>query len=135
MITKHNIIKMVRHIVRRGDGYPDHRIMHPARDWSVGLLGVAVLFLGTSVGAGYLFWRIDNTATEAYTVTIDPVTYDQKLIKRVLTDYAATRARYKSLRGDTISVPAAASTGATSTDRVREDHAPPVAEEGLLQVE
>ena len=113
---------MPHHSARRGDGYSDQRIMHPARDWFVGLVGAAVLFLGSSVGAGYLFWSKSNATADASGATIDPVKYDPKLIKRVLTDYGARYARYESLQADIISVPEATSTAtttATSTSNVK----------------
>ena len=111
MITAHNILKMARHIVRRSDGYRDRRIMHPRRDWLLGLAGTAILFVAGAFGAGYLFWNKSIAATEAYEVALDTVTYDSKLIKRVLAEYRGRSGRYEVFRG---AVPTATST-ATST--------------------
>lgn len=124
---------MAQHIVRRGDGYHDRRIMYPARDWLIGLLGAAVLFLGSSVGAGYLFWSKSNAATEVYEVAIDPVHYDSKLIERVLTNYAARQVRYKSLREDTTFV--LEDGGMDKVESTSRASVPPVANEVPLKVE
>ena len=117
MITKHETRRLARRIARRNAGRGDRRIMHPARDWLIGLVGAALLLLGGSVGAGYLFWSKSDKATEASEATIDVVRYDQKLLQRVLTDYRGRRARYDSLRGEDAFVPEATSS-ATTTGKV-----------------
>lgn len=115
---KHNIFTIARHIVARSEGRLDRQILHPARDWTIGLTGVAFLFLAGSVGAGYLFWSKNILVTETYVVTIEPVQYDQKLIKRVLAEYTARQVQYELLRDGVILVPKATST-ATSTVQVK----------------
>lgn len=114
MSTKHNIFTIARHIVARSEGRLDRQIIHPARDWTIGLAGAAFLCLAGSAGAGYLFWSKNVLVTETYVVTIEPVQYDQKLMKRVLTEYTARQAQYELLRGGVRFVPKATST-ATST--------------------
>ncbi len=128
---------MAHHIVRRGEGYPDRRIMHPARDWLIGLTGAAFLFLCASAGAGYLFWSKSNAATTASEVTIDSVKYDPKLIERVLTNYRARQAQYESLQENIISVPAVLPQ-ATSTEQAKPVSTrpePPVAKGVQVKVE
>lgn len=114
MSIKHNIFTIARHIVAHREGRRDWQIMHPARDWTIGLVGVVFLFLLGSAGAGYLFWSNSALVTETYVVTIEPVQYDQKLIKQVLAEYTARQAQYELLRDGVIFVPKATST-ATST--------------------
>lgn len=117
MIIKHNIFSIARHIVAHRGGRLDRQIMHPARDWTIGLAGVALLFLVGSVGAGYLFLNKNILVTETYVVTIEPVQYDHKLIKQVLAQYTARQAQYELLRGGVMFAPKATST-ATSTVQV-----------------
>lgn len=114
MSIKHNIFTIARHIVAHSEGRRDWQIMHPARDWTIGLVGVVFLFLAGSAGAGYLFWSKNVLVTETYVVTIEPVQYNQKLIKQVLAEYTARQAQYELLRDGAIFVPKATST-ATST--------------------
>ncbi len=133
MITKHSILKMVRHIVRRDAGHPDRRIMHPARDWFIGLLGVGVVFLGGGVYAGYLFWSKSNTIAETHEATSGSVKYDRKLIDRVLTDYRARQTRYESLGGGTAFILKDIDTDKAKS--ISEGEVPPVAKEVPLKVE
>jgi hypothetical protein len=138
MIAKHSILKMVQHIVRRSEGYSDRRIMHPARDWCIGLCAAALLFLGSSAAAGHLFWSKSHTAPDAYEVTIDPVKYDPKLIARVLTEYRRRAAQYTSLHGNSGAVPDGvlqATTTAASTEKMQSEKVVPVAKDAPLRVE
>ncbi|MEL6804515.1 MAG: hypothetical protein AAFO91_12135 [Bacteroidota bacterium] len=50
MITKKDILAMVSHISRRSRRVPDRRLIHPMREWVIGL----VLFTVVLIGGGYL---------------------------------------------------------------------------------
>ena len=92
---------MVRHISRRSEGHPDRRIMHPVRDWLIGLTTASFLFLAVSLAEGYLFWSTSVRVSEVPEVTVETVRYDSKLVGRVLADYRARNAQYESLRKET----------------------------------
>lgn len=126
MITMHDIAKTARHIARRGEGYRDRRIMHPARDWLIGFLVAILLFLGSAAGSGYLFWK--NMTRSEEEATVEPVTYDPKLVRNVLSGYRAREERYESLRGDAILVSGDVTDTATSTAATSTPAEVPVAE-------
>ena len=115
MITKQALLHMVRHVVRRSEGYRDRRIMHPRRDWLIGLFGAVFLFLASAAVEGYLFWS--KSSADADAVTLETVTYDQKLVRRVLTEYRSREARYKELLGASVGTPTPTNI-ATNTDAV-----------------
>lgn len=115
MITPQAFLSMTRHIVRRSDGYRDRRILHPRRDWLIGLVGAACLFVVGSAGAGYLFWSKSITIATADAGMVDVATYDTKRVSRVLAEYRSRKARYEALREDDMMTPVATST-ATSTN-------------------
>ena len=50
MIEKNDILKMVHHITKRSRGIPDKRLMHPVREWLIGLVCVVVVL---AVGVMY----------------------------------------------------------------------------------
>lgn len=118
MIIAHSIFKMAQRIAHRDKGYVDRRIIHPVRDWLFGLAGAGLLLLGSGMGAVHLFLVESESASDEHEVIADSAVYDSKLVKRVLTDYAARQARYESLRGVAVFVPIATGTEATSTDKV-----------------
>lgn len=139
MITIHNLLKFARHISGKDRAYRDQRIMHPERDWFIGLFSVTLLFLAGGLGVWYLFDKRGGALVEDHGVTIDTVKYDAKLITRVLTDYARRQEHYESLRGDVVSVPNATTTEGTTSTSTPTETVPqkklPVAKEVPLQVE
>ncbi|MBI4086687.1 hypothetical protein HY416_01750 [Candidatus Kaiserbacteria bacterium] len=116
MIEKRSIFAIAKHILRRSEGHADRRIMHPARDWLIGLFVAAALFLSVGGGTGYLYWYKSSEVTEAYDVAIEEVSYDQKLITRTLEKYRVRKRAYESLGGNVSAVvPDADEEVATST--------------------
>ena len=98
MITKNDIIKMARHVLRRSQGRPDNRIIHPLRDWLIGL-SIAVLMLVTlSIYAGSLFFTEKNNDIDAYSVDIETVTYEYERVNNVLETYRARETTFDKLR-------------------------------------
>ena len=60
MIDKKSIIKMASAIVRHDKGYPDRRLMHPQREWFIGLVLFAVILIAGSLFAGDIFLTYQN---------------------------------------------------------------------------
>lgn len=50
MISKTDIIKLSKHVFSRSQGIADKRIIHPRRDWAIGLL----LLIVCMIGGGYM---------------------------------------------------------------------------------
>lgn len=98
MITKDDILRMARHIARRGAGKTDRRLIHPARDWFIGFSLSLVLFLVSLAGTGYLFLTKSTLVTEEREVVIDAVKYDERLIEKVRETYAARKEKEEALR-------------------------------------
>ena len=59
MISKKDITKVVKNVVRRDRGVPDRRLMHPRREWSVGLL----LWITVVLAGGFYAAVTFNTYT------------------------------------------------------------------------
>ncbi len=100
MITKDDILRMARHIARRGAGKTDRRLIHPARDWFVGFSLAIVFFLLSLGGTGYLFLSKSKAVTEDREVTIDAVKYDERLVENVREMYAARAEKEAALRAN-----------------------------------
>lgn len=96
MISKNDIIKMAQHIGRRGNDIKDRTLLHPNREWAIGLL---VFLLFTLGGAGYNAYIFNYYASmEEYVTANDlpKVEYKQPLITRVLEDYDARDKAFES---------------------------------------
>lgn len=118
MIDTTDITKMVKHIVRRGQGVADPHIMHPMREW---LLGVSVVLLLVMLGAGLSFhlYRIYDSQRTTEITTIAPVvSYAAPTIAEAVSVYSAKRAVYEAVLGtpgETPALPTASSTSVTET--------------------
>ena len=55
MIDKKSIIKMAEHVFRKSQGYPDRRLMHPKREWGIGIGIFLVLVSAGAIGAFSVF--------------------------------------------------------------------------------
>jgi len=98
MITKKEILNLVSHIIRRNKGVPDRRLMHPEREWFVGL-GVALLIgLGGSLYAGSFFFSQEQVIKETFTVSSDTIRYKKDVVDEVFGTYRARSLEFDALR-------------------------------------
>jgi hypothetical protein len=99
MIEPKDISKMVAHIVRRDSGIPDASIMHPMREW---VLGLAVVFLLVVAGMVFnvLMYRAYHDELSApLSVEETVVPYKAALVAHAISYYEAERKTYESLLG------------------------------------
>lgn len=88
MIDKHTILKFVKHVHRRGQGVADRRLLHPQRDWVIGL-GVFVLsFAVAAVFSVYLFSTYKNIDQLTYEVDKELPTYQASAVGNVLETFS-----------------------------------------------
>ena len=76
MIEAKDITKMVQHVVRRDSGKSDAVIMHPLREWALGLFVVGLLVLWGVIFTIALF-RVYSSSLE----TVVPVPVIAHLVK------------------------------------------------------
>lgn len=104
MISKTDIIKMTRTVFKRSQGYRKHEVMHPSREWFIGIgLLIVVVVVGGVINA--LEYRSYNTleqATKGAPLSINKYSH-------VLAQKARDRYEGKMQKFDTLSdeVPAA----------------------------
>lgn len=101
MIEKDDITQMVKHILRRERGIPDRRIMHPSREWLIGLSLATLLLLTTATYAGYAFFIKTSAAALRPNAESDVVRYKQEAASEVLTRYQEKKQQFASLRANT----------------------------------
>lgn len=107
MITKQDIVEMARRVTRRGENMPDRRLMHPHRDWLIGLV-VAIILAGMGIAYNaHLFRHYGSLETK--TVGSEPAfaEYKQGTVERVLEMYGARRASFDAFRASLPAAPAA----------------------------
>lgn len=98
MISKKDILKIAKHIIRRDQGRVDRRLLHPTREWAVGVLGAAVLFVGSVAYAGYIFYfQLQQTDIPSPT-EMNVVSYDAKKAQEVFKYYEVRRQKFLELQ-------------------------------------
>lgn len=116
MISKADIIKMAKHVTRRSAGMPDRAMMHPRREW---LLGLSCAFVVMGAGAAYNAFVFQHYSTIESFVTETQVhitEYRSDRTQTVLERYRERTAAYEALRAEIPAVStSAADTSTTST--------------------
>ena len=102
---KTQIIKMADHVFKRSRGIPDKRLMHPRREWAIGIILFAIILIAGSAMSAQSFNRFRNIDTSNGEADITIPLYNQVLVTEVINEYSARAAEYKDLINDTSLVP------------------------------
>lgn len=98
MINSKHILKMAKAAFRHDQGYPERKLIHPQREWFIGLAIFAVLLIGGSIAAGLLFLHYQNIDATV-TVSEERVpTYQAGTVADVLALYSAREVRFNELQ-------------------------------------
>jgi uncharacterized membrane protein YukC len=98
MITKNDILKMIKHVAKKKSKPSRREIVCPERDWLIGLGVTTLVFLLCASYAGYLFYTHFQQTDKVVEVTSSVEQYDQKTIESVLNEYDARKQKFESLR-------------------------------------
>lgn len=101
MIEKKDILAMVRHVTRHSRGVRDPQIVHPMREW---IIGVGFVLVGVMVGGLYSFVVYNRTLSDQAEQPIVPVAmvpYQAMIVERALDVYGDRRAQYDAILGTT----------------------------------
>ena len=118
MITKKDIIKMAKHVVRRDQHIPDRRLIHPERDWAC---IVMIFFLCAGAGVLYnaqLFDRFETLEMELTPSDSRAVSYNTERLNTAVSYYRERKVLFDAMTKDMpVYIPPAVSTSsATSTE-------------------
>lgn len=100
MIPKVQLVQIFRRLRKRGRGIPDHRLIHPIRDWTVGLITTFLIFVASSVYASFTFLELSKNVDTAVPIESSVVTYKQENAAEVLERYAERERTFETLRND-----------------------------------
>lgn len=112
MIDKNEIIKMAQHVFKRSAGVPDKKLMHPRREWAIGLLLFLAILVSGSTYTATSFNRFRELDTNNGEANVNIPRYQGDRVSAVLTDYQARTAAYKDL---TAEVPVLVESSSSST--------------------
>jgi len=97
MITKADIIQMVKRIHRESHGLPPRRLMYPAREWAIGVVLTLVVIAVICVLSGIAYLYLSDIAERVEPVTPTTVRYDENAVARALELYELRAQRSANL--------------------------------------
>ena len=95
MINKKEILKLVKKITERERGLPDRRLMHPRREWALGVLVLFALSCGGGVYAFLTFMEYSDISVESEAVEVDQLRYYRADAQAAIDTYEAASIRYR----------------------------------------
>jgi len=110
---------MVTDVFHRSQGYPDRQLLHPQREWGIGVLMFIVVVMAGSAFVATIFVQYRDLSLAQGNVEESIPQYRAVIVQDALELYRARTEEYQQLRGEVISVPdeTTSSTG-TSTDSI-----------------
>lgn len=114
MITKKDILKMVKDVRKRSQGKQGRQLINPQREWMRGLfLSLAILVIGLGF-SGFLYTSYTEIGTTVEVSPSNVVRYDENGIARALEQYADKQKVYNALLNPVIVTPPPAATSTES---------------------
>ena len=98
MISKRDIAKIAKHVLKRHRGVRDHQIIHPMREWTVGLFGGMILLILGATWSVLTYREVSNRGVEnAGTVEVEQTIYRDDLVNAALEKLRERQADYQAL--------------------------------------
>lgn len=97
MIDKNTILKFVKHVHKRGQGVSDRRLLHPQRDWLIGVGVFVVAFGAATVASIHVFGLYKNIDQQIYEVNKELPKYQEVAVTTVLETFAKRELYFDAL--------------------------------------
>jgi len=102
MIEKKDLYKMARHIFRHSHGISDTKIMHPMREWVIGLGGsFATIIIGAVVSIN-TFVSFNQEQIYHPDVTEVAIPYNASLVEAAISKYQAKIDTYQTISNQSL---------------------------------
>lgn len=124
MITKSDILKMVRVVHRHSQGLPPRRMIYPAREWGRGLVAAVLLSMIAFVASIYLYVQLSTLETRLDPPVVETVRYRENTVARALEQMADHETRFVRLQATAPGPQAVPTTTTPVVDGVTVDQSP-----------
>lgn len=126
---------MVRNVVRRNKGLSDRKLMHPAREWILGLFFMVICIGAGAAYSAYSYAVYDDGEYNGTDIEQTLITYRTKQVEDAIAKYNEEKKEHQTILGANIttSIPQnteeSEQTATTSEEVLPEDPSPTVDEE------
>lgn len=97
MITKQDILKMAKTVFKRSRGKYQHQLMHPTREWLIGLFCSAIFLVVGSVWVWGEFAYYQNLRPEGGQLTQPDVQYREVAVRAAIDRFSEKAVRYNTI--------------------------------------
>ncbi len=121
MKYKLRVKEIIKKISKRSQSLQDTQLMHPHREWVIGLVvGFAFFILAAFLGA-YTYFKNQSIDMQAQGVESEEVIYRESLVTEVLEAIDARAKNLEKLRGIAPEIPTQPTPIATSTELIESE--------------
>ena len=96
-LNKDNLTKMARRILRPERSLQSPQLMHPTREWFVGLLLAVGVFASSAAWSAHMYVQHRDMAVSGAGVETDVVVYRESMVTAALADFAERAATHEEL--------------------------------------
>jgi len=105
---------MAQHVFKKGQGYPDRRLMHPRREWSIGLLVFAVVVVGGAFASSQVYVKYSDVDALIIEADTKIVSYDKQTVDAALELFRKRALLYETLNAKTVTIETVQSVSTTT---------------------
>jgi len=98
MITKKEILKMVTHVTKRAVNIPDRKLIHPDREWAIGLLACFLFLVAGFVYNAQRFSYFNSIEAHLTESSSGIVKYNRSDLENVLQHFDEQTVKFQQLR-------------------------------------
>ena len=105
MIEKKDILKMVKSVSKRAAGKPDKRLIHPRREWFIGISLFLLIVIVGAVYSAHVYTSLDRLEDSVSESDTSVIRYQAGNVQTALDRYQATQQKFETMRAALPDVP------------------------------
>lgn len=103
---------MITQVHRRAQGAAEKRVIHPYREWGIGLCVMTVCFLGGVAYSAYTYIQFNTIEDQLDTPAPKVIRYQESTVDRTLEFFSARRTAYQAVLTQEVATPVSTTTPA-----------------------
>lgn len=111
---------MAQHVFKKGQGYPDRRLMHPRREWSIGLLMFTVVVIGGAFASSQVYVKYSDVDALIVEADTKIVSYDKQKVDEALELFRKRALLYETLSAKTVTIQTVPTVSTTTDTEITE---------------